>query len=54
MPPGKESLNVQKNINREEYFHTLGVQMVRGRVFRASNTAESPRVPVVNEQFAKH
>jgi predicted permease len=54
MPSGKESFNVQMNIIDDEYFHTLDVQMLRGRVFGDADTAESPRVAVVNEQFAKH
>jgi predicted permease len=38
----------------EGYFETLGIPILRGRGFLASDTAEAPRVAVVNEQFAKH
>ncbi len=38
----------------EGYFETMGVPIVRGRGFLASDTADAPRVAVVNEQFAKH
>ncbi len=38
----------------EGYFETMGIPILRGRGFLASDTAEAPRVAVVNEQFAKH
>ncbi len=36
------------------YLQTIGVPLVVGRVFNASDTATSQRVAVVNESFAKH
>lgn len=36
------------------YLQTLGVPLVVGRYFNASDTATSQRVAVVNESFAKH
>jgi predicted permease len=38
----------------EGFFQTMGIPILRGRGFRASDTGEAPRVAVVNEQFAKH
>ena len=38
----------------EGYFETMGVPILRGRGILASDTADAPRVAVVNEQFAKH
>ena len=38
----------------EGYFETMGIPILRGRGFLASDTADAPRVAVVNEQFAKH
>ena len=32
----------------------MGIPILRGRGFLASDTADAPRVAVVNEQFAKH
>lgn len=36
-----------------EYFDTLGVKIVAGRAFDLRDTAESPRVAVISEAFAK-
>jgi putative ABC transport system permease protein len=38
----------------EGYFETMGIPILRGRGFLASDTADAPRVAVVNAQFAKH
>lgn len=35
------------------YFKTLGIHLLSGRTFRASDTANSPKVVVVSESFAK-
>ena len=35
------------------YFHTLGVSLLAGREFTASDVAGAPKVAIVNEQFAK-
>jgi macrolide transport system ATP-binding/permease protein len=54
MPRDRESLTATMDTVDESYFTTMGVTMVRGRGFLASDTADAPRVAVVNEQFAKH
>lgn len=54
MPAGKESFGIGMNVADESYFQTLGVQLLRGRGFRETDTATSATVAVVNEQFAKH
>jgi putative ABC transport system permease protein len=38
----------------EGFFETMGIPILRGRGFLASDAADAPRVAVVNEQFAKH
>jgi predicted permease len=38
----------------EGYFNTMGIAILRGRGFLASDSAAAPRVAVVNEHFAKH
>jgi predicted permease len=54
MPPDRENFNSTMDTVDQGYFETLEIPILRGRGFLASDTAESPRVAVVNEQFAKH
>lgn len=53
MPTSRESFPVDMDVAGDGYFDTLGVKLVRGRAFRETDTATSPRVAVVNEEFAK-
>ena len=53
MPKGREADDVMANVVSEDYFYTLGIPILEGRGFRASDTSDSPRVAVVNEHFAK-
>jgi predicted permease len=53
-PPGKDSLDVTTDIVDRHYFTTLGVPLERGRGFLPTDTADAPRVAVVNAQFARH
>jgi predicted permease len=54
MPRDRENFNSAMDTVDEGYFETMGIPILRGRGFLASDTAEAPRVAVVNEQFAKH
>ena len=54
MPQDRESFSSLMDTVDEGYFETMGVGLLRGRGFRASDTADSPRVAVVNEHFARH
>jgi putative ABC transport system permease protein len=36
-----------------DYFHVVGMQLIRGRSFTAADTRDRPRVTVVNEAFAR-
>src|SRR6266481_4386251 len=54
MPRDRDSFTSAMDTVDEAYFETMGIPVLRGRGFLASDTAESPRVAVVNEQFAKH
>jgi predicted permease len=54
MPRDRDSFTSAMDTVDEGYFQTMGIPVLRGRGFRASDTAEAPRVAVVNEQFAKH
>ena len=52
-PPGQQTANVFSDTVGDQYFETIGVSIVRGREFLKSDTADTLRVAVVNEQFAK-
>ncbi len=54
MPRDRESLTSTMDTVDPGYFETMGIAILRGRGFVASDTKEAPRVAVVNEQFAKH
>ena len=54
MPRDRENFNAMMDTVNEGYFETMGIPILHGRGFLASDTAEAPRVAVVNEQFAKH
>jgi predicted permease len=38
----------------EGFFATMGIPILRGRAFSTSDSADSPRVAIVNQQFANH
>jgi macrolide transport system ATP-binding/permease protein len=54
MPRDRENFTATLDTVDEEYFKTMGIPVLRGRGFRASDTADAPRVAVVNEHFSKH
>jgi predicted permease len=54
MPRDRENFTSTLDTVDGGYFETLGIPMVRGRGFLASDTGDAPRVAVVNEQFANH
>ena len=54
LPRDRESFDSTMDTVDDGYFETMGVPILRGRGFRESDTADSPRVAVVNENFAKH
>src|SRR5216683_3590726 len=54
MPRDRENFNSTMDTVDEGYFETMGIPILRGRGFLASDTADAQRVAVVNEQFAKH
>jgi predicted permease len=47
------SRTVRSNVVGPDFFHTLGVPVLAGRDFVDSDTATSPHVGIINEQFAK-
>jgi macrolide transport system ATP-binding/permease protein len=54
MPPDRENFNSTMDTVDEGYFQTMGIPILHGRGFLASDTADTPRVAVVNEHFARH
>ncbi len=54
MPPDRENFTATMDTVDEGYFETMGITILRGRGFLATDTADAPRVVVVNQQFAKH
>ena len=53
MPPDRDSFTAAMDTIDEGFFDTLGIPIVSGRGFLAADTAESPRVAIVNEAFAR-
>jgi macrolide transport system ATP-binding/permease protein len=54
LPPGQQALNVLNYYVSDGYFATLRIPILRGRGFLESDRADTPRVAVVNTQFANH
>ncbi len=54
MPRDRESFNAAMDTVSDGFFESMGIPILRGRGFRLSDTAETPRVAVVNENFARH
>jgi predicted permease len=53
LPAGTEAVSLPSNTVSEGYFRTIGVPLVKGRQFLETDRADSPRVVIVNEQFAR-
>lgn len=54
MPPERANFTAMMDTVDEGYFQTMGIPMLRGRAFSATDTAAAPRVAIVNSHFAKH
>lgn len=54
MPRDRQNFAATSDTIDEGYFETMGIPILRGRGFLTSDTADAPRVAVVNEQFARH
>jgi predicted permease len=51
--PGDQPLLVDRSVVTPEYFHLLGMTLLRGRLFSESDDDKSPAVAVINEAFAR-
>ena len=54
MPPDRENFTVSMDTIDGGYFETMGITILRGRAFATTDTADAPRVAIVNAHFAKH
>jgi predicted permease len=54
MPRDRENFTSTMDTVDEGFFETMKIPIMRGRGFLASDTPDTPRVAVVNDQFAKH
>jgi predicted permease len=54
MPHDRENFASMMDTVDDGFFETMGVPILRGRAFRTSDDANTPRVAVVNEFFASH
>ena len=52
-PPDDKGSEVDATTASPEYFETLGVPILQGRNFAATDTADSPGVVIVNQAFAR-
>ena len=52
LPADTEAVSLFSDTVSEGYFRTMGVPIVEGREFLSSDRADTPRVVIVNEQFA--
>ena len=48
-----EDMNVGQNYIGSSYFATMGIPLVQGREFGASDTATSPKVAIINESMSR-
>jgi predicted permease len=53
LPPGAEAVSAFMNTVSDGYFRALGVPLVKGREFEATDRVDTARVVIVNEQFAQ-
>jgi putative ABC transport system permease protein len=54
LPAGQQAFNVLSHSVSDGYFATMGVRILRGRGFLATDRADTPLVAVVNAHFAEH
>ena len=51
--PGENFINVDERMVAGNYFRAMGIPLLRGRVFDQHDTAENPRVSVIDEFMAQ-
>jgi len=53
LPAGTDALTVLSNTVSEGYFGTIGVPIIEGREFLETDRADTRRVAIVNQEFAR-
>jgi putative ABC transport system permease protein len=53
-PAAGEDLRVGYSSVSRQYFHTMGIRLVRGRWFDGSDAADRPLAAIINETMARH
>ena len=53
LPKGRETLTILGGSVDQNYFSTLKLRVVRGRAFSSDDRPTSPRVAIINDEFAK-
>jgi predicted permease len=54
LPRGEQTVQIFDTYVSDGYFQTLAIPIVRGRGFLETDQANTPKVAVINEQFARH
>jgi predicted permease len=54
MPKDRENYRSTLDSVDESFFKTMGIAILGGRGFQAADSADAPRVAIVNEPFARH
>lgn len=52
LPAGKEGITIGSSVVDEHFFDTIGIPIVKGRGFRATDSRDAPAVAVFNEVLA--
>ena len=52
-PPGENFINADQRIAAARYFETMGIPLKAGRLFNQYDTADAPRVAVIDERMAR-
>jgi predicted permease len=53
LPQGEKFINVDERITSGDYFQTLQIPLLKGRLFNDQDSADSPKVAVIDEYMAQ-
>ena len=52
-PPGEEFINVDQRFVAGDYFRTMEIPLIAGRMFAANDTRDQPRVAIADQRMAE-